>query len=172
MGNWGGCLVTTQGGISIRMSVKGIDELHRRARRPETIARPVRTYLRRSGLAVQRGGAQEAPVDQGRLRADIKIELDRRPLPRWVKIGPKVGYAIFQELGTGIYGPRRRRIRPRQARALRWMGAGGQVHFAMSVKGVPATHFMSNGLRRAMPQIRRERRKLARNIARRLAHGR
>ncbi|MEU0770638.1 hypothetical protein [Streptomyces albogriseolus] len=49
------------------------------------------------------------------------------------------------EKGTGIYGPRRRRIYPRRARALRWED-GGQVHFAASIRGMEPQPFMKRAL--------------------------
>jgi hypothetical protein len=45
-------------------------------------------------------------------------------------------YAIFHQGGTGIYGPKRKRIKPVTARALRVPGPGGMI-FAASVAGVP-----------------------------------
>lgn len=45
-------------------------------------------------------------------------------------------YAIYHQRGTGIYGPKRRRIKPVTARALRFPGPSGYI-FASSVAGVP-----------------------------------
>lgn len=48
-----------------------------------------------------------------------------------------VPHAWFQERGTGLWGPNKRRIVPIRAKALRWVDPGGVVHFAKSVRGVP-----------------------------------
>ncbi|MET7814222.1 HK97 gp10 family phage protein [Streptomyces sp. NPDC005395] len=51
----------------------------------------------------------------------------------------------YLEKGTGIYGPRGRRIYPRRARVLRWTD-GGQTFYAPSIKGMPAQPFMKRAL--------------------------
>jgi hypothetical protein len=60
---------------------------------------------------------------------------------------PVVGYL---ENGTGLYGPRRRLITPRRARALRFQ-VGGEVVFARSVKGMRPQPFMKRSLQIASP---------------------
>lgn len=52
-------------------------------------------------------------------------------------------YAIYQELGTGVYGPGGGRIYPHKpggVLAFEWPAAGGMV-FARSVAGSPGRHF-------------------------------
>lgn len=49
-------------------------------------------------------------------------------------IGSKAREAIFAQSGTGIYGPRKQRITPKNGRFLRFK-AGGQWVFARSVEG-------------------------------------
>ena len=79
-----------------------------------------------------------------------------------------VGYARYVEEGTGIYGPRKRRIVPVNAKALRWIGgpagslrlsgaarkgkagAGAGPIFARSVAGRRATPFFLPGVRTAI----------------------
>lgn len=73
-------------------------------------------------------------------------------------------YAVFVEKGTGIYGPRHRRITPKTAKVLAWrtgavtLGGRSRVKggkelagwaFATSVRGRKATPFMEPGARRA-----------------------
>lgn len=45
-------------------------------------------------------------------------------------------YAAYHQGGTGIHGPKKQRIKPTKARALRFAGPGGAI-FASSVEGVP-----------------------------------
>lgn len=52
-------------------------------------------------------------------------------------IAPAVEYAEYHQEGTGIHGPKKRRIEPRTAKALRFPGPGGKPIFAKSVAGVP-----------------------------------
>lgn len=70
----------------------------------------------------------------------------------------QVGYARYVEEGTGIHGPRGKRIHPKRARALRWKaggsratgrGPGSSYVFAASVSGRKATPFLLPGVRRA-----------------------
>lgn len=43
------------------------------------------------------------------------------------EVGTNLPYARYLEEGTGLYGPRNRRIVPLHARALRWPAGGGQT---------------------------------------------
>jgi hypothetical protein len=85
----------------------------------------------------------------------VKVYTDIEPAAR----------AVWEEEGTGIYGPRKRPITPKKAKVLAWVatgggrtnlaglakrakmggkrsrGSGGMI-FARSVKGMPGTHFM------------------------------
>lgn len=56
-------------------------------------------------------------------------------------------YSLYQDEGTGIYGPSGARIFPTSAKALRfdWPAAGGIV-FAKSIAGSPGTHFWAEPL--------------------------
>jgi len=155
--------------LSIRL--EGLTELQRRTADPRILADAERRFLLQSGLAVQRGAQIGAPVDQGRLRGSIKVEVDPSPSPQWAKVGTNVFYAPYQEYGTGIYGPKRRRIRPKQAQALRW-AVGGGFAFARSVAGTPGKRYMEKGLRGAESRIASLRRKLASDIAKGISRGR
>lgn len=62
-----------------------------------------------------------------------------------------VGYARYVEQGTGLYGPRKRKIVPRTAKVLSWTsggsrltgkGAGATRKFARSVRGRKATPYL------------------------------
>jgi len=47
---------------------------------------------------------------------------------------------LFHEVGTGVYGPKKKRIVPRNKRFLAWKDYdSGKWHFARSVKGVKPT---------------------------------
>ena len=79
-----------------------------------------------------------------------------------------VGYARYVEEGTGVYGPRKRRIVPVKAKALAWRTGGASVQrlsgnsrtrggqqlagwaFAKSVKGRPATPYLLPGAKKAV----------------------
>jgi hypothetical protein len=61
-----------------------------------------------------------------------------------------VGYARFVEQGTGIYGPKKRKIVPKHAKMLSWVSGGSRLtgkgpgstrKFARSVRGRKATPY-------------------------------
>jgi hypothetical protein len=71
----------------------------------------------------------------------------------------QVGYARYVEEGTGIHGPRKRRITPRRAKMLSWVGGGSRLTgrgsgsrriFAKSVAGRKATPYLVPGVKRAV----------------------
>lgn len=121
---------------------------------------PVWRELHRQGRQVLQQARILAPVDQGQLRASILMEMDEeRGLPI-ARVGTNVKYAIYVHEGTGIYGPRRTPIVPRNKRFLRWpvknqsgrgrrryiSGRTAQYAYAKSVKGVPARPFLRKAL--------------------------
>lgn len=65
----------------------------------------------------------------------------------WTQTGGKrdeqtSGYALFVEIGTGIYGPTGRPIKPKRAKLLVWRDKSGKLIFARKVRGRRATPFM------------------------------
>lgn len=94
------------------------------------------------------GGAGSGPkrVDTGLLRASIAVELRRRET-LVVRIGTNVEYAIYVHEGTGLYGPKHRRIVPRTKRYLRFRPQGTQRFvYARSVKGMRPNPFLVDAL--------------------------
>lgn len=64
-------------------------------------------------------------------------------------VGTNVRYARFIHDGTGLYGPRKRLIRPVRAKALRWVGRDGNVVFARSSRGIRPRPFLRDALEAA-----------------------
>lgn len=98
---------------------------------------------------------RNAPVDTGRLRQSIESSRHSFSLLSVVyRVGTRVFYGPYQEGGTGIYGPRHSPIVPRRAKALRFIPKGNRgtavpfspFVYAKSVKGSPATHFLTKAL--------------------------
>jgi len=161
--------MTTQ--FQTTMTIKGLDKLLANVKDPRVLGGPVTKGMRQSALAVQREAQLLAPVDSGRLRADIHTDIDSgQPFPLWARIGPKVFYAVFVEFGTGIFGPLKRRIVPRTKRALAWT-SGGQRFVRRSVKGSPAQPFMGPALDAARGQINRIWERVGREIVGEMAEG-
>lgn len=71
--------------------------------------------------------------DTGRLQASWHRKRSGRD---GFTIASSANYAIYHQLGTGIYGPKRRPIKPVKAKALSIPTPGGTM-FRRSVKGTP-----------------------------------
>lgn len=90
---------------------------------------------------------RRAPADTGRLRASINYNLRRTAAGLKVDIGTRVAYGRWVHAGTGIYGPRRRRITPVRARALVFRPKGGPLVFARSVAGMRPRRYLVEALK-------------------------
>lgn len=67
-------------------------------------------------------------------------------------VRPTVPYYMYPERGTGIFGPRGRRIFPVKAKALRWE-SGGKVFFAASIKGQPGQFYIKRTHEMVQPDL-------------------
>lgn len=88
--------------------------------------------------------------DTGRLSSSIKVEKVTIDGVVAFKVGTTVPYWIYIHEGTGIYGPKGQPIKPKNAKALRWRGPGGEAIFAKSVKGIKANPFLRDALNTVM----------------------
>lgn len=62
-------------------------------------------------------------------------------------------YAGFQEYGTGIYGPKKTPIRPKNGKLLTWIDPDtGKRVWAREVRGVPPKRFMHRAIEFAIDQ--------------------
>jgi len=109
--------------------------------------------LLRRGIRVQSqakrnlGGGPTGPrrIDTGRLRTSIAVDLRTYRGRPAVRIGTNVYYARWVHDGTGLYGPRRRLIRPARRRVMRWRSGGGFV-YARYTRGMRPNHFLTGAL--------------------------
>jgi len=123
-------LTSPQGGV--------VRDLFRRGLRVESQAK-----RNLSGL----GDSGPKRVDTGRLRASITTVLVSRSGAPAVVVGTNVTYARWVHDGTGLYGPRRRVIRPVNAEFLRFRPKGVQRYvYARQVKGMVANPFLAKAL--------------------------
>lgn len=108
---------------------------------------PVIAELNNRGRRVQNGAKRRVRVDTGRLRSSIVVTngtLDDLPA---VFIGTNVKYAEYVHQGTGIYGPRRAPIRPKNSKFLVFKPRGSRVTvFARQVRGVRPNPFLRDAL--------------------------
>lgn len=91
--------------------------------------------------------------DRGILANSVAI---LRASSREIVVGSPMEYAVYHQTGTGIYGPRKRRIEPVKAKVLAWKtrGAkgtnkrgkrGNKGFFAKSVDGTPPRKILPDG---------------------------
>jgi hypothetical protein len=107
---------------------------------------PVERDLHRRVQNVVNEAKRLAPVYKGVLRSSITGVVERDGDGLVGRVGSNLRYAIFVHEGTGVYGPRRRPIRPRQARRLVFQNRAGRTVFARQVSGVPARPFLRDAL--------------------------
>jgi hypothetical protein len=114
----------------------------------------------RKGNRVLSAARTRCPVDEGRLRASLALEMVEVAGVPAARIGSNLPYLKYVHDGTGIYGPHGTRIVPVSAKALRWpvknnSGTGNrryrggstiQYRFARSVKGVRGRPFLREAL--------------------------
>jgi len=129
-------------------------------------AGPVWRDVQRRGNRVLNEARRRCPVDEGRLRSSLTMEMQQVQKYPAAVIGTNLPYGLYVHEGTGIYGPRRTPITPKRARVLRWpvknnqykqtggnrRYAGGRTAayaYARSVKGVPPRPFLRDALQAA-----------------------
>lgn len=96
--------------------------------------------------AIENAADTEAPHRSGNLKAAIttnQTTLD-------VYVSKAAPYAQFVHEGTGLWGPKRERIKPKTKKALYWRGAR---HPVASVAGIKPNPFMDRGEQRAIPRV-------------------
>lgn len=92
-----------------------------------------------------------APRNTGALAASITHRVEVSAASVAVDVYSPLKYAIYQELGTGIYAGRGM-IKPKSGRFLVFTPKGSAtVVFARQVRGTPAKHFLEKALEAASP---------------------
>lgn len=99
-------------------------------------------------------------VESGRLRSSITHIITVGPTSSTLRVGSPLQHARYIHEGTGIYGPKKKKIVPVTAKALKFAtpksfgpmlaGAGrkpGGFVFARSVKGIPPNPFLTDALK-------------------------
>lgn len=120
-------------------------------------AGPAARDLIKRGIRVQNrarrnlgGGTGSGPkrVDTGLLRASIHTNLLSGGPYLTMRVGSGQYYALWVHDGTGIYGPRATKIKPKTAKYLvfRWKKMGNKLVFFKSVKGMKPNPYLKNAL--------------------------
>jgi len=103
---------------TIELIKEGIDS------RADPYGKPYKSLALRSGRPLQDTGG-------------LKGSWFRKLSSKGFTVESAKSYTIYHQLGTGIYGPKRRRITPKKARGLRIPMRGGRPIYAKSVAGTP-----------------------------------
>lgn len=135
---------------------------------PQALARllssqdgPVWADIQRRGNRVLNEAVRRCPVDEGRLKNSLTMEMRRVSGVPVAVVGTNLEYGLYVHEGTGIYGTKNPRpIRPVRARVLRWpvknnSGSGRRRYrggktaryaYAKQVKGMPGRPFLRDSL--------------------------
>jgi len=94
---------------------------------PDDFARRAALLVGAHALTVEREAKQAAPVASGILKSSIHTQMQYDPDRTAARIGTKVHYAPYLEMGTGRWGPRGRpyEITPKRKRALAFVARAG-----------------------------------------------
>lgn len=124
-------------------------------------AGPVVRQANRIGRMTVNGAKRNVRVDDGHLRASIDHTVEVRPGRVIMRAGSPLQYGLYLEVGTGLYGPKRRVIRPVSAKFLRFevkesagkVSAKGRrpVVFAKFVRGVKGDRWLTRAFEDACP---------------------
>lgn len=90
---------------------------------------------------LQSQAVQGAPVVTGRLRGDITVFPQTKPNEISVGNSALIDYAVYVYYGTGIYGPKKKRITPKKAKALKT-----PYGYRTSVAGQKANPYLDDAL--------------------------
>ena len=114
-----------------------------------------RNWGNKTAISLELRAKRFAPVDVGRLKSSITHQVIEMPGNVIARTGTNVHYAAYQEFGTGLYGPRKRLIRPKNAKVLRWKKRGGGFVFAKYVRGVKPKRYFTKALAAERPVAER-----------------
>lgn len=134
-------------GIQLSAKIEGLDELKAKlAQSPTRIDNIEQQMLKMAAMIVQAEAKEKAPVDKSTLRKSIQYELKGNKGDRYAIVGTNVKYAVYQEYGTGIYGPKGTPIVPKRARVLAFRTKSGNLVFTKQVRGSRPKKFMLSGI--------------------------
>lgn len=96
---------------------------------------PVFQYIRDLTEQVRNAAVRRAPRDTGHLATSIEAVVNVYGDTIVGRVGTRVEYAVYVHEGTGIYGPKKRRITPVSAKALVFEPGREMGPLAKGVKG-------------------------------------
>jgi phage gpG-like protein len=140
--------------VSYRLSADliGAQELADAFRRaPQITTKALSGAIGRTAFRVEAQAKQKAPIDKGILRGSITTPGPVATLGNVeASVGTNIKYARYHEEGTGIYGPKKQPIRPKNGKVLAWK-SGGRWHYARQVRGVKPKWYFRQARDEARP---------------------
>jgi len=121
----------SRGGASV--TVSGVRATQQRiAKIRGALPQDIRYGLERAGMVIEGPAKDKCPVDTGRLRGSITVEVaEESPTRMSVAVGTNVDYAADIEYGTGIHAENG------QGRKTPWTYKGADGHFRRTSGNVP-----------------------------------
>lgn len=145
--------------ITIKVDSRALQAAFNKA--PQKVVNGLGEWVNRTAARTQRHARSEVPVRQGTLQNSIHI-INSGRLSAVVK--PTADYALYVHEGTGVYGPKKRRI-VAKGRALAFQ-VDGQIVFRKSVKGQKPNKFMKRTYEAVQPWAQRDANTILGNIVR------
>ena len=100
----------------------------------------LRAGLIHAAEAIEGKAVKGAPVATSNLANAITSSVDDDGEEARVFVSDAAPYGIFVHEGTGLFGPKKQRIRPKKAQALFWPGAAHPVRSIAGMQGRPFLH--------------------------------
>jgi hypothetical protein len=140
--------------ISYKVEIKGLDTLQARFKEaPDITAKHVLDAGNKSLISLQGTAKQLSPIDIGRLRASILVSpMKRSGNVISGSVGTSVTYSVYQEQGTGIYGPNKRPITAKNGGYMTFQIKGKWVR-VKSTKGVRGRYYMKGAVEQNQSKI-------------------
>jgi len=107
--------------LQIKMEVRNMRQVTRLARMmPDAVNARMIRLVGKYGRRVERDAKRAAPVNTGQLKSSINTILEVGRYDIRARVGTDVEHGWYQEYGTGLHGPRKRRypIVPKRAKVL------------------------------------------------------
>lgn len=121
------------------------------AKSPQVCAKYLEAGIKDAGAVIVNTMTREAPQgDTKQLHSAHNIAMEYKPIQ--MTIYPKMEYAKYVNFGTGIYGPKKAPITPKNAKFLAFRYKGNWV-FTKSVKGSKPNPFVERTVERSENNI-------------------
>ena len=135
--------------LTYSINVHGLADLDKQFQKaPELVRSHITTAMNKSLVRLHGTAKELVPVDQGTLRGSLIISpVTWSGSTATGNVGTNLHYAVYQEQGTGIYGPSGQPIRPKTKTVLAWQ-KNGAWHFARQVRGVRPKWYMRTSAER------------------------